>query len=74
MFTEFPVDDVKAAVRLCLERRAFSDEAVRSILTFEPRRSLSLLDLSGRPELSGVGECYRSAEVYDGLLREEARS
>jgi hypothetical protein len=68
LFTEFPVRDVKRAVRVCVRRRAFSEEAVRAVLSYRPRRILGRLDLSHKPELAGVYAQRRPAAVYDALL------
>ena len=68
LFTEFLVADVKQAVTLCLRRRAFSDEAVRAVLTYEPRRSVPSLDLTGRPEFQLQGDGSRCSSVYDALM------
>jgi transposase len=71
LFARFPEEDVKRAVRLCVQRRAFSDEAVRGVLRNEPVRPTGRLDLSGRPELRDVDEGIRSASIYDQLLDRE---
>jgi transposase len=68
LFTEFPVERVKDAVGQCVRRCAFSPEAVRSVLTYEPPRKTGSLDLSGRPELAGVGRGTRDLGAYDALL------
>lgn len=68
LFTEFPAEDVRDAVRDCVRRRAFSEEAVRATLTYRPRREVGRLDLSGRPELRQISEQTRPAGVYDALL------
>lgn len=68
LFTEFPVERVKDAVSQCVRRCAFSPEAVRSVLTYEPPRKTGSLDLSGRPELAGVGSGTRDIGAYDALL------
>jgi transposase len=68
LFLEFPVAEVKAAVGLCLRRRAFSEEAVRAVLTYEPRRSMPSLDLSERPEFQLQGDGNRCSSVYDALM------
>ena len=68
LFARFPVKDVKAAVRKCLKCRAFSDEAVFSVLTYRPHRRFPRLDLSKHPELQLSGQGKRPALLYDGLL------
>jgi transposase len=69
LFTEYEPDLVRQAVSRCVQRRAFSDEAVLGVLRNEPipgthRR----LDLSHRPELLDVGDGIRPAALYDQLL------
>jgi transposase len=71
LFAQYPEDDVKQAVSLCVKRRAFSDEAVRGVLRNEPVRPSGRLDLSDRPELMNVDEGIRPASVYDQLLSRE---
>lgn len=68
LFTKYPEEEVKQAVRLCVHRRAFSDEAVRGVLRNEPLPPSARLDLSSRPELMNVGEGVRPTRVYDQLL------
>jgi hypothetical protein len=68
LFTKYPEEDVKESVRTCLRRRAFSDEAVLSVLRNEPPRPRTRLDLSHRPELLTVGNGVRSLDIYDRLL------
>jgi transposase len=71
LFTEYSEQEVKEAVRLCVRRRAFSDDAVRSLLRHEPVVAGRRLDLSDRPELLGVSDGVRPANVYDQLLDRE---
>jgi len=71
LFSEYPVDEVKRAVSLCVKRRAFSEDAVKGALNYEPRREAVWLDLSEHPVFSAVTECRRSAEVYDQLIEKE---
>ncbi len=68
LFTEFPEAAVKEAVAVCVRRAAFSEEAVRSVLTYEPRAARRSLDLSARPDLAAVGRGVRPAGEYDVLL------
>jgi transposase len=68
LFTEFPEAEVKEAVKTCVRRGAFSDEAVRSVLNYEPPKKVGSLDLSRRPELAQVGSGMRPAGTYDALL------
>jgi transposase len=71
LFTEYPEEQVKDAVRVCVRRRAFSDDAVRSFLRHEPVVAARRLDLSHRPELVDVSDGVRPAKVYDQLLGRE---
>jgi transposase len=71
LLTEYPERAVKDAVATCVRNCAFSDEAVLSMLTFEPRRMTRRLDLSGRPELERMGDGTRSSGIYDKLLAQE---
>ena len=68
LFAEFPEAEVRRAVKVCVRRGAFSDEAVRSVLSYEPPKKVGSLDLSGRPELSRVGTGMRPVGTYDALL------
>ncbi len=36
LFTCWPVEAVHQAVSICVQRRAFSDEAVKSVLSYQP--------------------------------------
>ncbi len=70
LFTQFPAIKVKEAVSICVKRRAFSEEAVKGVLVYQPRRHLPTLDLSAHPELQ-VRDNHRPVSVYDELLRKE---
>lgn len=64
---------VQAAVKLCVQRRAFHAEAVVSALRNEPTPGITRrLDLAHRPELQGLGEAIRSSSVYDQLREKSA--
>lgn len=70
LFTEYEPDDVRQAVSRCVQRRAFSDEAVLGVLRNEPiNHGHRRLDLSHRPELRNLGDGIRPAAMYDQLLR-----
>ena len=71
LFGQYPEEDVKQAVNLCVRRRAFSDEAILGVLRNEPVSPSRRLDLSHRPELCQVSDGIRSASVYDQLLSGE---
>jgi len=69
LFTEYEPDEVRQAVSRCVQRRAFSDEAVLGVLRNEPiNHGHRRLDLSHRPELCNVGTGIRPAALYDQLL------
>ena len=69
LFTKHSEDEVRQAVKRCVHRRAFSDEAVLGVLNNEPIGcSHHRLDLSHRPELVMVSDGIRSAALYDRLL------
>ena len=51
----------------CVQRRAFSEEAVLNVLRNEPLPSRGRLDLSGRPDLITQGNGVRQAGLYDQL-------
>ncbi len=69
LFTEYDPDEVRQAVSRCVQRRAFSDEAVLGVLRNEPIGSTHRpLDLSHRPELLNVSDGIRPAALYDQLL------
>jgi len=68
LFAEFSEAEVRRAVKTCVRRGAFSDEAVRSVLNYDPPKKVGSLDLSRRPDLAGVGNGMRPANTYDALL------
>ncbi len=67
LFTEHEEEEVRQAVHRCVSRRAFSDEAVLSVLLHEPVVPTRRLDLSHRPELVIVSDGIRPAAIYDRL-------
>jgi len=71
LFTEYPEVQVKAAVSLCVRRRAFSEEAVLNVLRNEPLPQRAKLDLSDRPELANQGDGARDTGIYDQLKDRE---
>jgi hypothetical protein len=71
LFKEFDEAAVKAAVCVCVKRRAFNDDAVRTVLTHEPVQRMALLDLADYPELLAVKSDAAPVDAYDALLREE---
>ena len=74
LFTCYPVEAVHQAVSLCVKRRAFSDEAVQSILDYQPPSLSTTLDLSDRPAFQVESTGIRPASEYDVLLPEEGGS
>ena len=68
LFTRFEVEAVKAAVGVCVRRRAFSDDAVYGALTYRPRPRLGSLDLSGRPDLQLAIDGKAQLSAYDHLI------
>ena len=74
LFTRYPVEVVHQAVSLCVRRRAFSDEAVQSILDYQPPLRSRSLDLSDRPAFQVESTGIRPASAYDVLLQEEGVS
>ena len=71
LFTEYPEPQVKAAVTLCVQRRAFSKDAVLNVLRNEPLPQRIRLDLSDRPELVTQGNGVRNTGIYDQLRTRE---
>jgi transposase len=71
LFTTHPEEQVKAAVRECVRRRAFSDEAVQSVLAYRPPAQGKTLDLSAHPLFHLEGDGVRAAAEYDALLLEQ---
>jgi transposase len=67
LLIEYPEVQVKAAVSLCVKRRAFSEAAVKNVLNNEPLPARGKLDLSGRPELVTEGNGIRCAGIYDQI-------
>ena len=72
LFTEYPEAQVKAAVELCVRRRAFSEDAVLNVLRNEPLPPRGRLDLSDRPDLITQGNGIRDTGIYDRLKAREA--
>lgn len=70
LFSEFPEAQVKDAVRNCLKRAAFNDDAVKSVLNYEPPKRIGSLDLSQKPELLCEENGIQPASAYE-CLREE---
>jgi transposase len=62
-----PMEALKCAVGVCVDRRAYSAAAVVNVLRNQPRRPAVRLDLSDRRELAGVGGGMRPLSIYDQL-------
>ena len=60
--------------QIAVKRRAFSDEAVQSILDYQPPSLCAALDLSDRPAFQLESTGIRPASEYDMLLPEEGAS
>jgi transposase len=71
LFMEYPEVPVKAAVSLCVRRRAFSEEAVLNVLRNEPLPQRAKWDLSDRPELANQDSGSRDTRIYDQLKGRE---
>jgi transposase len=70
LLTEHPEAEVRQAVGLCVRQRAFSVEAVLTMMRNEPLATpRRRLDLAHRPELAAAGEGIRPASLYDQLAR-----
>lgn len=68
LFCEYEASQVKAAVKTCISRRAFNDEAVRNILEYQPDTIRKNIDLAKRPELQIKTNGIRKASEYDKCL------
>jgi len=71
LFTQYPPEQVRAAVDLCAQRRAFSEDAVLNALRNEPLSPRKQLDLSDRPELITQDSGVRDVGIYDQLKSRE---
>jgi hypothetical protein len=71
LFTHYSTEAVHQAVSACVKRRAFSDQAVESILSYQPPSLAATLDLSDRPAFQVESTGIRCASEYDVLLQEE---
>jgi len=70
-FTRYPVAAVRQAVARSVQRRAFSDEAIESLLIYQPPQALAALDLSDRPGFQVQVTGIRAATEYEVLLGQE---
>ena len=69
-----PMETLRRAVGVCVNRRAYSVAAVINVLGNEPRRPVRRLDLSARDELCSVGDGIRSLAIYDQLSTDKTRA
>ncbi len=67
-----PIEALRRAVGVCVDRRAYSAAAVINVLRNEPRRAVLRLDLSARDELSAIGDGIRPLSIYDQLSNDGA--
>jgi hypothetical protein len=74
LFDRFGEELVREAVRLCVQRRAFSEDAVYGALTFSPRPRLGSLDLSHRPDLQLAIDGKAELSAYDRLISDGSGS
>jgi len=70
LFAGYPEARVKEAVRQCVSRRAFSGDAVKSVLNYDPPLRAEVLDLSNHPRLRVETDGVRDASEYDAALLE----
>jgi len=70
LFNRFEVEAVKEAVKLCVRRRAFSEDAVYGVLSYRPWPRLGALDLSHRPDLQLAIDGKAELTAYDRLLED----
>lgn len=71
LFSRFPAAQVKQAVKTCVYRCAFSDEAVQSTLGYKPPVRIGDMDLSHRPDLAAVSNPVRPVSTYEALCAVE---
>jgi transposase len=68
LFHHFDPQQVKAAVKTCVAQRAFNDEAVMNVLSYQPDALRKSMDVSQRPKLKIKTNGIRKADEYDRLL------
>lgn len=71
LFTEYDAAQVKAAVGQCVRRRAFSGDAVKSVLDYEPPAKSGVLDLSEYPIFQVETDGVRDPAEYDAALLDQ---
>lgn len=65
LFSKYPQQQVKDAVRQCVRLRSFSADAVNSVLNYIPPQQANILDLSQHPLLQIGTDGIRKASEYD---------
>ena len=70
LFKDHGESDVRQAVKDCVRRRVFNEQAIRIALQNRPTvPPPKRLELFTRPELDNVGDGVRPASTYDQLLK-----
>ncbi len=62
-----PLESLRDAVAMCIQRRAYSAAAVVHVLRNKPPQPTLRLDLSNRMDLANVGQGTRPLSIYDQL-------
>ena len=65
LFTKYPEDRVKEAVKQCLRRRIFSAASVKGLLDYQPPVQKGVVDVSKHPVLQIKTDGMRPIAVYD---------
>jgi len=73
MFKKYGYIKTRKAIRICVKRSSFNDEAVKNVLEYEAPKQSKFLDLSHRPDLENVSKGVRPINIYDQLLNNERR-
>lgn len=70
LFTKYPEDRVKDAVKQCLRRRIFSAASVKGLLDYQPPVKGGVVDVSMHPVLQVQTDGMRSTAIYDEAFLE----
>lgn len=65
LFTKYPEDRVKEAVKQCLRCRIFSAASVKGLLDYQPPANKGVVDVSEHPVLQVRTSGMRPIEIYD---------
>ena len=65
LFTKYPEDRVKEAVKQCLRRRLFSAASVKGLLDYLPPAKKGVVDVSEHPALQVQTSGMRPIAIYD---------